>query len=284
MGKQNFNQPGAHTFPDVVVEYYKTISWMCSEAKGEDGMRKLRIMVDNMFQLFNGYMSEDEIQFESELADLESERDNEVHAYVARKLALISLFLYRVDAIPQVSYAIDEQYYKDIMMKRENASFDNVMGEKFDAYSISVSYQGRIPFDVIINNHLMVAPRGILSDTDLNLHTEVQWAYLAPYITERRMDEWQRVNSMFGSRGDFYNWALERAGVCSKVRMDANFNWDFRAVSYEDMSYSEMEMNNSLNAGLHKTIKDPENIPKIKGEGDINFDEENMYGDEEWDG
>lgn len=128
------------------------------------------------------------------------------------KIKIISLVLYKTGVFPN----------RDNLQHRKNEAYTSGGSKKVKGMSV------HIIDDIKIHNffmrHLFLMSYITKNGGKFDVHIDVLWAVLSPYITEEDYDTWELNNEAL-KRGQFdeYQWNIEKIRICMRVLERADF-------------------------------------------------------------
>jgi len=141
---------------------------------------------------------------------------DELYGITVKKVQMISLILYRIGVLPQ----------RD---RITNKFYEVQVGEgKHERGGLKSHVTEEIQIKQFFMRHLMWISRITGRSMRFDVHVDVLWAMLSPYITQEDMYEWQGNNKVFGPLGkrtNSYRWNIEKLRICMKVLARADFLW-----------------------------------------------------------
>lgn len=141
--------------------------------------------------------------------------DTETHRTSIEKVRLISLVLYRIGVLPNRDNLKNRKY--------EMESTDN----KVEHGGLRTHLIQDIELQQFIMRHLMWVSRITKAMMPYDVHMDVLWAFLSPYITEEDFYEWKANNEKIQTDPLYhdYLWNIMKIRICMKVLERADFLW-----------------------------------------------------------
>jgi hypothetical protein len=191
--------------------------------RGED----LNKVCDHLYAMLIPYIDE---EVDKKLwEDNVSTRDE--YEYMLNKLRISVVILYRMGMLPIVSY--------------ENRVFEEKLAARrshIDDMSKQVAEE--INLRQVLMFHLM--SMGVMYDKNMDhnmeMHVDVLWMFLTPYIVHEDMEEWEtNFNTHEGNpaKYDRYYFIECKKRICMKVMDRAGFLWSRSVVDAEDVEMDE---------------------------------------------
>lgn len=191
-------------FNSVIMSNFYRISECTSHKMPFDNI------LDGFWAIMEPFLDEYDHEHWRELDDLTTYSTSEMFQSIVGKLQLISLVLYKNGILPNRD-SLKNRKYEKLMEKGEKGSR---------------SFKYHVIEDVKLQHYIMKHLRDLSyimkNRMEFDVHADVLWAVLSPYVTEEDYLKWKLNNKKF-SRSHPYRWNIEKIRICMIVLERADF-------------------------------------------------------------
>lgn len=203
-------------FQTAIILHFGEIS--STSFRGED----INKVSDHLYALIYPYVDEE--------IDKKMWEDNvntsDGYEYQMNKIRVCMIVLYRMGMLPMVSY--ENRFFEKEMMARRSHIDDMATQVSEDIY-----------FKQILMMHVMSMTKMYNKGMDFNMemHVDLLWMFLTPYVTQEDMENWNMNFELHGSnpeRYDRYYFIERKKRICMTVMDRAGFLWSRSVVDADD--------------------------------------------------
>ena len=199
-------------FQSAIIAHFVQIS--STSFRGED----INKPVDHLYAMIYPYIDDeiDKTQWEDNVGTMDE------YEYMMNKIRICTVILYRMGMLPVVKY--ENRVFEDQLQARRSHIDDMAKHVAEEIY-----------FKQILMMHLMSMTAMLKENLDFNMemHTDLLWMYLSPYITHEDKDNWELNYQMHESnpqRYDRYFFIERKKRICMQVMDRAGFLWSRSVV------------------------------------------------------
>lgn len=210
------------TFQTAIIRHFLEIS--AHAFRNED----LNTAIDHLYALIGPYV-DDEIDRKM-WEDNVSTRDP--YEYMMNKVKICVIVLYRMGMLPVVKYP--NRVYEDDLKARRSHIDDMAKQVAEEIYYRDVLIMHLMAMTGMIKEHM---------EHNEEMHVDLLWMYLTPYITEEDQENWEMNNATYGNpdnpRHDPYFFVERKKRICMDVMDRAGFLWSRSVVDAESTDLDE---------------------------------------------
>lgn len=210
------------SFQTAVIRHFLEVS---SRAyKNED----INTAVDHLYAMIGPYV-DDEI-------DRKMWEDNvktrDPYEYAMNKVKICTIILYRMGMLPMVKYP--NRVYEENLKARRSHMDDMAKQVAEDIHYRDVLITHLLSMSNMIKEHM---------EHNMEMHVDLLWMYLTPYITFEDQENWETNNDIYGNQGsgryDPYFFVERKKRICMDVMDRAGFLWSRSVVDVEEVMLDE---------------------------------------------
>ena len=208
-------------FQTAIILHFVEVS--STSFRGED----INKVLDHLYALIYPYIDDeiDRKMWEDNVGTVDG------YEYMMNKIRICMVVLYRMGMLPMVSYE-NRVFEKEIMARRSHIE-DMAKQVSEDIY-----------FKQILMMHLMSMTTMYNKGMDFNMemHVDLLWMFLTPYITHEDLENWTSNYDLHESnpgRYDKYYFIERKKRICMSVLDRAGFLWSRSVVDADEMELAE---------------------------------------------
>lgn len=203
-------------FQTAIIAHFGEIS--STSFMGED----INKVADHLYGLIYPYMDP---EIDRKLWE-DNVQTTDEYEYMMNKVRICMIVLYRMGMLPNVKYE-NRVFEEEILAKRSN----------IDDMAKQVSEE--VYFKQILLMHVMSMTTMYNKNMDFNLemHIDLLWMYLTPYITHEDMENWSlnyKLHESDSMRYDKYYFIERKKRICMTVMDRAGFLWSRSATDADE--------------------------------------------------
>jgi len=155
---------------------------------------------------------------------------NDEYEYMMNKIRICTIILYRMGMLPVVKY--ENRVFEDQLQARRSHIDDMAKQVAEEIYYKNILMMHLMSMTAMLKDNM---------DQNMEMHTDLLWMYLSPYITNEDKDNWElnyRLHETNPTRYDRYFFIERKKRICMVVMDRAGFLWNRSVV---DADISELE-------------------------------------------
>lgn len=239
-------------FQTAIISHFAEIS--STSFRGED----INKVADHLYGLIYPYMDP---EIDRKLWE-DNVKTMDEYEYMMNKIRICMIVLYRMGMLPTVKY--------------ENRAFEEqILAKRAHLDDMAKQVAEEVYFKQILLMHVMSITKmyNLGMDFNLEMHLDLLWMYLTPYITQEDLENWGLNYELHESdpmRYDRYYFIERKKRICMTVMDRAGFLWSRSAADADEL---ELEEGRFLEDITHR----PELPPKRVDHGDDIYTEDDEY-------
>lgn len=210
------------TFQGAIINHFIEVS--SRSFRNED----INTAIDHLYAMISPYV-DDEI-------DRKMWEDNvrtaNPYEYMLNKVKICVIVLYRMGMLPTAKYP--NRVYEDDLKARRSHIDDMAKQVAEEIYFREILMLHIMSMTTMIKEHL---------EHNMEMHVDLLWMYLTPYITHEDQQNWENNNEIYGNPGsskyDPYFFVERKKRISMDVMDRAGFLWSRSVVDAEPVEMDE---------------------------------------------
>lgn len=239
-------------FQTAIISHFAEIS--STSFMGED----LNKVADHLYGLIYPYMDP---EIDRKLWE-DNVKTSDEYEYMLNKIRICMIVLYRMGMLPTVKYE-NRVFEKEITAKRAHLD-DMAKQVAEEVYFKQILLMHVISMTTMYNKNM---------DFNLEMHLDLLWMYLTPYITDEDMENWSlnyELHEDDPMRYDRYYFIERKKRICMTVMDRAGFLWSRSAADADETELEDGRF-------LEDITPTPRLPPKSDLEKDIYTEDDDNY-------